>query len=205
MDWESFVLSLADILVWPLVVAVIVWVLRAPITELLNTIRRFRASGFGSNVDMEFSQGVREIATVAATLDPTPPDPAAPISPPADENLSDRTFGRHTGEFNALRIIADREPRMAITEAWELVEKELDRLELLLGGTTSRDTMIRVTRLAKTFPFSPGIAVLITGLRNLRNSAAHKIEPIEISTDQAYEYISVVLRIVQELQRFQRG
>ena len=54
MDWKSFTVAIVGALIWPITVLVVLLILRRPITTLLETTRRFKASGFGSDIDVDF-------------------------------------------------------------------------------------------------------------------------------------------------------
>ena len=205
MEWRSFALSLTETLIWPLAMLTMVWVLRAPIKDLLRAISRIRASGFGSNVDLEFSQGVEETAVFARDLATssrevlTPPD-----SEPVLSGMPDSLPGFSAHGLDVLRTVAYNEPRSAILAAWLVLNTELTALDRKLNPQQSSvDSITRIPRLVGAYSFSFELGTLITHLRNLRNTAAHRTEAHEISQHSAHEYIGAVNRALNLLKQLE--
>lgn len=198
-------MSLTETLIWPLAMLTMVWVLRAPIKDLLRAISRIRASGFGSNVDLEFSQGVEETAVFARDLATssrevlTPPD-----SEPVLSGMPDSLPGFSAHGLDVLRTVAYNEPRSAILAAWLVLNTELTALDRKLNPQQSSvDSITRIPRLVGAYSFSFELGTLITHLRNLRNTAAHRTEAHEISQHSAHEYIGAVNRALNLLKQLE--
>ena len=207
-------MSLTETLIWPLAMLTMVWVLRAPIKDLLRAISRIRASGFGSNVDLEFShlefsQGVeesfswtavfaRDLATSSREV-LTPPD-----SEPVLSGMPDSLPGFSAHGLDVLRTVAYNEPRSAILAAWLVLNTELTALDRKLNPQQSSvDSITRIPRLVGAYSFSFELGTLITHLRNLRNTAAHRTEAHEISQHSAHEYIGAVNRALNLLKQLE--
>lgn len=198
MEWARYIQDMVEILAWPIVVLSIVWLLRAQIRDLLRSLRRARGSGLGSNFDFEFGERVTEARLSMALADVAKPTDEAPSKegPSRQAELDDAL----TREFDALRIIADAEPRAAILQAWTMIEREMERLESDISAPPQRhDPLGRIFNLGIAYDLPHEIVSAVTHLRQLRNVAAHRQETIDISQHSSYEYIGAVRDIISVL------
>jgi hypothetical protein len=108
-----------------------------------------------------------------------------------------------------LAAIADSVPAAAVLEALARLERRLrelynkvrDEYESSLGGRyPPRPTIARMARVLVASGLIPKeIEGAILNLSRLRNEAAHRVGEQDITTDQAYEYLGLVDRVLDYL------
>jgi hypothetical protein len=194
MSGFQLIASLASSLAWPIIVIAIlvfVWAKRDVIGNLFNsrtiaqgrTLRRVRAGP----VELEWEQ---LIETTAEKV----PEATAPISTP----------GKSIGQ--ELAAIANSVPTAAVLEAFarlerclrELYDKVRDEYESTLSGRyPPRPGVIRMASVLVASGLIPEeIQAAILNLNRLRNEAAHRVGGADITTEQAYDYLELVDRIL---------
>ena len=127
MDWRLFTVAIVGDLIWPITALIVLLVLRGPITTLLETISRFKASGFGSNIDVDFGVQASGLVDSAVSL-VGEHETGILIDPPVGDVLPDLE-----DRFKDLTSIVYVAPQGAILEAWKIIEQELSRVAQLHG------------------------------------------------------------------------
>ena len=108
-----------------------------------------------------------------------------------------------------LTTIANSVPTAAVLEAFARLERRLHELydsvrdeyeSTVAGRYPPRPSVIRMARiLAAGGLISEEIQAAILNLTQLRNEAAHRVGEADITTDQAYEYLELVDRVLDYL------
>jgi len=191
--------SLASSLAWPLVVLLLLifaWIKRKDIGKILNlrempqgrALRRVRAGP----VELEWDQLIESTAEKAAEV-------------PLVEAPSPNGLVRQ--ELNA---VARSVPTAAVLEASARLEQRLyaivqqlpDRYRTNLVSTPSRpvpNVLRMVDVLVAAEVISPDIRQVIYNLIQLRNEASHRVGGVDITTEQADDYLALVDRVLDYL------
>ncbi len=204
MDWLSFVSSMTGTLIWPALVAALVWSFRKQITRLLESLEEWE--GFGGKAKFrERSEDVlEETQIVAVAENVSPPAPADPESetqsPPAstydflketDEKLSDQIRRYRLANFANLR------PELQIISEFILVERAVDKLAAANGIDPSMNFTDKVVRLTDHRVITPSTSSIIFNLRSLRNRANHARVDKE-SADNYHQSVATVVRVLEK-------
>lgn len=164
-------------LAWPLLAIILVVMFRGQITALLSGgVRRFRAGPF----EMEWDRQVSEVEAEVDTRPLVRPGPADAV-----EHVSDD-----------LGAVADRAPHAAVMEAYAILEERLRAILAAADIQPEPDTRIGAVRLAriaaKAGLISEEDARAVQGVAVLRNMAAHRTGDINITPQQAIEYLALI-------------
>jgi hypothetical protein len=179
--------SLVSSLAWPLItitILIFIWVKRSDIGSLLSSnsiaqgraLRRLRAGP----VEVEWDQ------LIAATAEQVPDIPAP--EPSAEESSRAE-----------LAKIADSVPTAAVLEAYARLEgllRELYARQNPAPVSRPRSTYEIIDSLAKSGLISGEISFAIRNLSRLKNEAAHRVGAADITTEEAYEYLELVDRVL---------
>ena len=186
MDWRLFTVAVVGDLIWPITALIVLLVLRGPITTLLETISRFKASGFGSNIDVDFGVQASGLVDSAVSL-VGEHETGILIDPPVGDVLPDLE-----DRFKDLTSIVYVAPQGAILEAWKIIEQELSRVAQLHGiGQPAQNRSIRrmINDMSDLGFLHKSEALLLDELRFLRNQAAHPNTKNELSPESALYYL----------------
>jgi hypothetical protein len=182
--------SLVSSLAWPLItisILFLIWAKRRDIGVLLSlhstpqgrTVRRLRAGP----VEVEWDQ---LIATTAEQV------PDIPASEPSAEKSSREELAK----------IADSVPTAAVLEAYARLEGRLRELQAQEDPVlTSRPVAIHqvLAALVRSGSISGEVNLAVRNLNHLKNEAAHRVGAADITTEQAYEYLELVERVLDYL------
>lgn len=181
MDSLTFVAKLAETLIWPAVVLIVVTLLRKELGALIAIVKKVKAGP----IEAEFEREVNELKSVADAELPAMEQPT-----PA------------TASANELEQLAQVNPRAAIIEAWRRLELATRRSLALVGvAMNSRDLaspLAHARNLAKSALMSQEELVLFNDLRNLRNMSVHA-ENFSPTLEAALSYIEIATRVQQTL------
>lgn len=187
-EWLDFVASMSTSLAWPIIVLVLFFALRMPLTSLLVAVRdrvptMTSLETLGIKVGWS-ERGVREAVNGYRT--------AARHYPPSSSRTSTAAEQRKT---TALRL-AEIEPSAGVIHAF--IGVELALADLLSGH---RDTALRspLSRLSKS-NLPRELQESVREFAELRNAAAHGRSGIEIGP--AREYIEGVSELEQTLRNW---
>lgn len=189
--------SLASSLAWPLVTIAIlffIWAKRDSIAKFLSldltlqgrALRRLRAGP----VEVEWDQ------LIATTAEQVPDTPA--LEPPAEKSSREE-----------LVKIAESVPTAAVLEAYARLEGRLRELYKRVEDQFRSGTPASLTRPASTHQvmralvqsglMSEEVWSAIRNLNALKNEAAHRVGAADITTEQAYEYLELIGRVLDYL------
>ena len=181
MDWLTFIATVIVVLAWPTAIVVAVLLVRRPVASMLPLLRRLR---YGE-LEAEFAEDLKQAQEAVKAL---PPEPRAPT--PEGAVLS------HLEELAALS------PRAAVVESWrqlnEAARAAVERLHLAEAPDklSPRDYP---ALLANRGILDSELFDVFHRLRTLRNKAAHGGSDVEITRDDALEYISLVEALSRRL------
>lgn len=172
MDALTFASKLVEALAWPLSLAVVAWLLKAELRELLRLVRRLKAGPVEAEFDREVYSLRAEAESSKRSLEP------------------DRAVG---AQPEPLLELAARHPRSAILEAWRSVEFAMLRLanarDLLPPGLDKVPSRHVIGVIMKKDLLTREDFALYYDLRNLRNQAAHAV--VEPSEAAAIDYVKL--------------
>jgi hypothetical protein len=173
MDTLTFISKLIESLAWPVSLALVAWLLRVELRELLRLVKKLKAGP----VEAEFDREVRSLRVEAETREPiTAATPAI------------------RAQTDPLLDLASRHPRAAILEAWRAVEVALLKLansrDLLPPGLDKTPSRHAIGQITKEHLLAPEEIALYYDLRNLRNQAAHAID-FDPSEAAALDYVEL--------------
>lgn len=167
MDILTFISSLVDSLAWPASVALMVLILRKPLTELAPLLRKLKYKA----LELEFAEKLNEIK----------PDQCE-IS--AEMSSTDLRIERYK---NLLEI----SPNAAVSEAWSDTERSILECGLRHGISSLLEKSQGITALGKLLLAKDVISenqfTALESLRTLRNHLVHS--GINISKKNAMEYV----------------
>ena len=178
MSILEFIAKVIDSLVWPVLVAWLVYGFRSPIGTLIGRLTSLRYKG----LEAEFEKRLNKIA-------PDPDMVSAYIAESPDEQ-----------QTISLLELAEIAPRAAVLEAWIQIEKATrDYLDSIgIERRMSYQGLLRLPDEYKT-PLKP-ILTAYQELRLLRNKVTHSRDD-DITADSAKWYVDVALWVAAEIRR----
>ena len=192
MTWLEFIAALIGTLAWPLAAAVIAFVLRNPVADLIRSLVKLKYK----DLELEFGQ-----LKAASEALPEPPPELGPQ--PAPERAL------YTSLNEQIEDIAPRSPAGAILIAWSAVETALhaavSRLAISPDPPSSRSPMHNLEQLEKQDLLDKVLADTIHRMRMLRNGVAHQMlnsDPVSVAN--ALEYGQTASKVARTLQRLRR-
>ncbi|SEP46845.1 hypothetical protein [Propionispora vibrioides] len=200
MDWLTFFSSSINALAWPASIIIVILILKKPILELLPYLKNLKIY----NIQLEFDKGIKEaknLAEVANLPEMTPNEmastPSKTVSSDINSSLIIVTHKELTTYFDKL---ATDNPRVAILEAWLLIEDAIVRYAkknnlFYLKKSTPTD-ILKI--LVEKNMLSINISEIIEQLRILRNKSVHELD-FNLKPSQAQEYIDLALRVLGSL------
>lgn len=153
MDWFQFLSSIAASLAWPVAAIVMVHQLRTPLGKLIPLIRSMKYKELQIDLATKLETVEHEVAATGVT---------------AEQSSSDEAF----------ELLAEMDPRAAISAAWIPLQTEIYRQAKLLG-ITSLDVyspLGLVGLLQNRGAIPKEVADSIVELSDIRSSAAHAEE-----------------------------
>tara|TARA_R110002096_G_scaffold434898_1_gene658637 strand:+ start:57 stop:596 length:540 start_codon:yes stop_codon:yes gene_type:complete len=170
--------KIIEILAWPVTTIIVVMMLRAPLSELVPTLKKLKYK----DLELEFEKEARKILAEAERDLPEPP--------PKPESKKDKDSEIR---FSLKRL----EPAMEIMESWRNLEIKL--CEFYGDSTGSKSIGHMVRELAKSEKLSKELANLIMELASLRNRVAHTNEEV-ISYNVSSSYKDSITRVISALE-----
>jgi hypothetical protein len=185
VDSLTFIAAITKALAWPATIIVVVILLRHQLRSLVGDLRRLKYKDF----EADFGKSL-ELATVEADKAGLPP------LPPKSEALGATLI---TGP--RFERLAQASPRAAILDTW--LDLEAAVRELASKHNVPASEQVSVRALAQQLHIQEVLSQsdlkLFDTLRHLRNAAAHSLA--EITVDQAREFRTLALRLIDELNR----
>ena len=186
MDWLTFTTKMTESMAWPLALLIALFIVRRPLLDLLNSVRKLKISDF----EAEFE---KNLAKIKADSDPAP-------TPEQNDNqtISNRQ--------NELIEMTEFGPNAAVLAAWQELEYAANSLLESKGNplnyTHGSPYILMGKLLQETNLLNSKDIKVFHELRNLRNKVAHA-EGFEITRDQSREYVklsmSLANRLIQQL------
>ena len=200
MEIAQLVLDYVRALVWPVLLAAILWMGRKKIPELLSRLRSVEAPGFKANfaealVQVEVgnvaAQAVIEstTATLAASGSGTSSGTATivptggtfddvPVADEPDPHVAPATLPVWWPTASSLELARVDDPDIAIERAWGWVERSLTELATTFGITQGDLSVLELAHVVlKYTSIRPGSYFEggVSSLRKLRNQAVHGV------------------------------
>ncbi|ASJ73519.1 hypothetical protein [Granulosicoccus antarcticus] len=156
MDWLEFFASTIDSLAWPGLLAVSLFLLKAPLLQILARISSLKFGGIEADFKEAFGRSP-DNADDLSLID----GGSTPAAEPEDDKLA------------ALYSLAELSPRAAVLESWIAVESAArDYIESV--GASKNTLALGLDRLPdKARTPIEGVILRYRELRHLRNEAAH--------------------------------
>ena len=190
MSWLQFISAIVSSVAWPATLIVLVWMLREPLRRVLLTITSLKYK----DLEVDFGRELKELEEKAKVINITPINRTALPSPAKDEPsqiLAD-----------AERLAADF-PGPAVALAWSAVESTLMQAVMRLAISPdypSDNSAYKNTKLlAGQGLLDTQTLEVFERLRNLRNIAVHGGGGVQISFDEAREYVAIARGVVEKL------
>lgn len=171
-------IKLLDVVVWPCVVFVVVFMLRKPIKVLMPFVENIKYKDFEVKFRKELDQ-VKEEAKEAGIEIPT-----------------------EIGEKTEIYKLIEVSPTSAILESWKELEVSARKKveELVPRDTKFRNLLQRpIAYLEYTGALIPSTARTVRDLQSLRNQAAHSTE-LKLTKEDAIEYVSLSKGILKQIE-----
>lgn len=181
MNWMEFIAAIVRAVAWPAVVMVAFVLLHKPLAKLILRLSHVAAGG----VVFDFAEAVEKVSKQA---NETPGLLAAPAA--------------RVPEEDPLLQLVSLSPRLAVVEAWRLVESSARR------ANAARETPVEKGRplagldeirvLQRDGVLDNATLDIMTRLRSLRNQAIH-MDEFSIDTASAREYVQLAVALVQRI------
>jgi len=173
MDWQSFVVELLTLLIWPAVVLVLVIIFRKPLLTLLPQLSRVKYK----EIEIEFEKELEH------------------ISQQAEQAFPDLSLERK----RALIVRAKALPNNAALEAWQVLDDTAELLIHFYEGDTTLSEETRYKHIQQILLDGDYIETkkvkLYDELRQLRNKIAHA-EHFSIDPAQSVQYIELCFLLI---------
>lgn len=191
MDVLTFTSKIIASLIWPLVVVFVVIAILRPLRELIADLGRRISNIKFPGGEAEFSDKLARIKDAANNANLPPVQPTIPVEPePLKVDGDERVWAK----------LIEISPRAAIVEAWRQLEGEMREVarnnDVPEKELNSPLDLIRA--LERSSIFSSDIFGIISNLRGIRNTAAHRGE-VEILRSDATDYVLLAKRVIAKL------
>lgn len=183
MDYRpDTIVALIDVLAWPILVGIIIFMSRRHIPDLLQRLSSFKAGPIEGSFRGKLQDTVTSAESIHTAQEPRPIDDELPPG------------------------MADAAPLGAIVESWILVERKMEEVASKHLSVRSRrgEPPYRIIReLTLSGTLSDAVASTISNLREARNCAVHDPD-IRLSWDDAQEYKEVAALVITALEERQQ-
>jgi hypothetical protein len=188
LDWLTFLSTDIKSLAWPAAVVIAIVVLRADITALLRTLAPRLRTAKGPWGELTFAQGVDDVE------DKLPPDDTKVITEAED-----------TKRIGDVSELARLPPPYIVSQAWLRLEQAIreaaDERPSIGPNPAPRRGYLDIGAM-KGFLTDNEIGVLHE-LRQLRNRAAHSLDP-DITITDALRYNDIADGLIQKIARHRK-
>lgn len=171
-----------EVLAWPITTIVIVIMLRAPVLELIPTLKKLKYK----DLELEFE---KEAQNILAAAERDLPEPIKPDQAEEDYDI----------QFDLTRLRLD--PSAEILGSWRDLELKLRELSSEQRSNHSTGHIVR--ELVKSGKISAEIANVILELSYFRNKIAHSDEEL-ISHNTSSSFMESVARVLPLLEGIDR-
>lgn len=184
MDWITFLSELIDSVAWPILIIILAFIFRSPLSELIKVLKSLKYR----DLELEFDSEVKKLRSeIAKTL-------------PDKERIDEET----KDEKSKLLQLSNISPQAAILDSWSQVEKEaflaVQRLKPELAGKEINNWVVVIHTLLSAGRLDGDKFRQFNKLGFLRNKIAHNID-IPISHEGAKEYIESALILKRHLEK----
>lgn len=191
MDVLTFIVKFIDVLAWPSVVLILVFALKEQLPELILGISKILSSlknlRFGK-LEMKFSREIQQLES------------EVPVE--IETVVLDTVSSEKLAQSERLKQLIELSPRLAIIEAWRIVE--LSAVDFLRKQLDSTDLRFRsvyeiLDSLESNEFITKSTGRVFRKLNRLRNQAAHSTD-FDISEQDARGYMHSALNFASFLE-----
>jgi len=191
MTLFEFISSITSSLAWPVIVLIIVFILKNPLSKILLSLTKFRYK----DLEIEFERLRSSAKALPETIESkTIPESERIIYASLEEQIAD---------------IAPRSPEGAILIAWSTIEAAVSsaimRLAISPESPSYRSVIHNIECLKKYTDIDKTAFAALDDLRIVRNQIAHVRDGrYKISVEQALSYGKTAEKIIKILQNLKR-
>jgi uncharacterized protein YutE (UPF0331/DUF86 family) len=195
MNGLEFISSVVHTLTWPIIVLIIIFTLKKPLSQLLLSLSKFKYN----NLEMDFG---KELNKLEKTL-----EEHNEYEEHIDE--SNNTAGTKKENESEILSIAEIHPSAAITVAWTMVEKEIvniiNNLAISPDYPPYNSALKNINLLKENKYIDTATYELINEFRHLRNKVSHAHSDGEqITYLEAVKYYELANKIIKKLREIKR-
>lgn len=168
MSWTEFIVAAMEHTAWPIAVVVVAGILRSQIGALLGRLETLRHK----ETEFHFRDAVEQIERSAEES--------------GTQYTEDQGF---SGEVSRLKQVAEVVPKAAISQSWNLVDREISDLLMeseITGSPKVREVMGTLSR----HGLSKSWVNQIHELRSIRNRVVNRLG-VDMDLDHIYSYIEL--------------
>ncbi|HOW50462.1 MAG TPA: hypothetical protein PLV42_00295 [bacterium] len=190
MDWKQFIANLVASLAWPTVAIIFLCVFRKELSKIVQRLTHFKYK----DLEMDFDKVIKQ----AKGLPDESKQEDSMIKSPVFSSLEDQILEA-----------VERSPSASILLAWSAVESAVAsavaRMAISSEPPSYRSPMHNIDMLNKHGGLSKKHETLLQELRMLRNKVAHEHNAmLSITQDQALNYATIAIDMINHLERMQR-
>jgi len=184
MDWMTFVSSDVKALAWPTAAIIALFVLKGHIIELLRALGNRLETAEGAGIELTFGKGVDEVEEIL------PAPETVQITTPQDAQ-----------RVESISELSQLPPPYIVSQAWLRLEQAI-RLAVGVPPIEGR-TPVLSTRRYTDLAHAKGLLTdeempAVLRLRELRNQAAHSVDP-DITITDALRYHDIADTLIQKI------
>lgn len=186
MDWKSFIVQMTQALAWPFVFLSTAIIFRNKLGELLPRLKKLKHK----DTELEFEQAIKELVLDRDIQD----ENAVKVK----ENL------KTDSDFNFLMRLADLSPRVAVQEAFRILENSAynavarTQPEIYASGIRKPYELLKMLR---GEVLTPQQYHEFNELKKLRNSAAHS-DDFDLRGMPIEAYIDIAMTLARRLDEY---
>jgi uncharacterized protein YutE (UPF0331/DUF86 family) len=193
MSVLQFIASLVNSLAWPIVVIVLVFILRAPLTTVLLTLTRLKYK----DLELDFGRELKQLEKEARALDIAP------------KQLQKTAVKREPRQFlEEAAQMADDFPEPAIAVASQAIEAELMTAVMRMGISPDyppyNSALKNAQLLGEQNKIDSRTFELLNRMRMLRNSVTHGASRAAVKSHEAAEFVALARGVVEKLESVSR-
>ena len=185
MDWITFIVSETKAIAWPTVVLTAVVILKQQISGLIAELGSRLKTAKGGGIELSFGARIDEV------------EKGLPVA-----ELTQLTAPSNVKRIEAIADLSGLPPAYVISQAWLRVEEEIGRsVAIPVASPTARLSIspVKLLRIAVEQELITNSELnLLDQLRDLRNQAAHSLNP-DISLTDALRYDDIANSLVQQV------
>lgn len=191
MNELEFTASIVETMVWPIIVLIIIFILKNPLSHLILGLSKFKYNDLEMNFGKELSKLEKTIGGGKEHID------------------NNSMVVNRSDEENEILSIAEIHPSAAIIVTWAMVEKEIistiNRLSISPDYPPYNSALKNINLLKENRYIDTATYELITEFRVLRNKSAHLHNDGEkIKYLEAVKYYELAIKITKTLREIKR-